>query len=110
MADMNNNSGATEAKVVSYPSNLTNPRDYVAPSSDNAQTQGTVNKIQDLSEDQTFENSGQGTGIAGPSKWGGPEGEMKASQSSAEAGTKVAAGYSVDLVSGQNSCWNGGKV
>lgn len=109
MADMNNNSGATDGKVISYPENLTHPRDYVAPSSDNAQTQGATNVIQKLSEDQIFNNSGQGKGISGPSVWGGPT-DDKATQSSAEAGTKQSDSYSVDLVSGQNSCWNGGKA
>ena len=95
--------------ILKAPDNLLYPRDYQAPSSDNAQTEGKgKNTILKLSEDQIFENSGQGTGIAGPGKWGGPEGEMKAVQSSAEAGTKQAAEYSVDLVSGQNSCWQGG--
>ena len=109
MADMNN-SGSGSGSIFKAPENLTHPRDYVAPSSDNAQTQGAKGVINKLSLDQTFENSGQGTGIAGPSKWGGPEGEMKASQSSADAGTKVANPNSVDLGSGQNSCWNGGKA
>lgn len=107
MADMNN-SGSTEAKIVSYPDNLTQPKYYEAPSSDNSQTQGTVNKIQDLSQDQIFNNACQGTGIAGPSVWGGAE-DKKGSQSSAAAGTKQSNEYSVDLVSGQNNCWNGGN-
>jgi len=109
MADMDNNSGATDGKVVGYPSNLTNPRDYVASSTDNAQSRGATNVILKLSEDQIFNNSGQGKGIDGPSVWGGST-DDKAAQSSAEAGTKVADPYSVDLTSGQNSCWKGGKV
>lgn len=104
-----NNSGSGSGSILKAPENLLHPRDYVAPSSDNAQSKGADNVILKLSEDQIFNNSGQGAGIAGPSVWGGPT-DDKASQSSAEAGSKVGAGYSVDLVSGQNSCWNGGKV
>lgn len=103
-----NNSGSTSGKVMSYPDNLTKPRDYVAPSSDNAQTQGTVNKRFELSEDQIFNNSGQGKGIDGPSVWGGPS-DDKAKQSSAAAGTKQSADYSVSLADGQHDCWDGGK-
>ena len=108
MADMNNNSGSTDGTLLKAPDNLLYPRDYVAPSSDNAQTQGTKNVILKLSEDQIFNNSGQGKGIAGPAVWGGST-DDKASQSSAEAGKKESDSYSVDLVSGQNSCWNGGN-
>ena len=35
---------------------------------------------------------------------------MAGSSSSAEAGSKQGNSNSVDLVSGQNSCWNGGKA
>ena len=108
MADMNNNSGSTDGTLLKPAENLLHPRDYVASSTDNAQTQGTVNKIQDLSEDQIFNNASQGTGIAGPAVWGGPA-DKKATQSSAAAGTNKSDPYNVDLVSGQNSCWNGGN-
>ena len=108
MGDMNNNSGANSGSILKAPENMLHPRDYVAPSSDNAQSRGSVNTIQRMSMDQTFENMGQGQGIAGPSVWGGPS-DMKAMQSSAEAGTKAGMGGSVDLVSGQNSCWDGGR-
>ena len=103
-----NNSGSNSGTLLQAPENLQHPRDYVAPSSDNAQSKGPTNVILTLSEDQVFNNSGQGKGIAGPSVWGGSTDDM-ASQSSAEAGSKVAASYSVDLGSGQNSCWNGGN-
>jgi hypothetical protein len=109
MADMNNNSGATEGKVVTLSESLEHPRFYEAPAKDNMQTEGKgKNTIAKLAVGQVFNNAGQGEGAAGPSKWGGPDG-VSASKSSAEAGTKVAASYSVDLVSGQNSCWNGGN-
>ena len=107
MADTNN-SGANSGSLLKAPENLLHPRDYVAPSSDNAQTQGTTNKIQSLSQDQIFNNASQGTGIAGPAVYGGPSG-LAGSQSSAEAGSKQANPDNVDLVSGQNSCWNGGR-
>ena len=107
MADTNN-SGANSGSLLKAPENLLHPRDYVAPSSDNAQTKGTTNVIQKLSEDQIFNNSSQGTGIAGPAVYGGPSG-LSGSQSSAEAGTKQANADNVDLTSGQNSCWNGGR-
>ena len=109
MADMNNNSGSVDGTLLKAPENLLHPRDYVASSTDNAQTQGAKNVILKLSEDQIFNNSGQGKGIACPSVWGGPT-DDKASQSHAAAGTKQANGNSVDLVSGQNSCWNGGNA
>jgi hypothetical protein len=96
-------------EVIKLSDGLLHPRDYVAPSTDNAQTRGAINVIQKLSQDQIFENSGQGTGIAGPSVWGGPT-DDKAVQSSADAGRKQSGDYSVDLKSGQNSCWNNGKV
>lgn len=108
MADMNN-SGSGNGSLLKAPDNLLYPRDYVAPSSDNAQTQGATGGIQPLSDDQTFNNASQGMGIDGPSVWGGPSGQS-GSQSSAEAGSKQSNPYSVDLGSGQNSCWNGGKV
>lgn len=95
--------------ILKAPENMLHPRDYVAPSKDNAQTQGTTNVIIKLSPDQIFNNSGQGTGIAGPAVWGGPS-DDHASQSHAEAGSKQSDSYSVDLVSGQNSCWNGGRA
>lgn len=83
------------------------PRDYDAPGS-SAQTEGSgKGTIDKLAVGQIFNNSAQGTGVSGPSVWGGAA--YTASKSSAEAGTKVAASYSVDLVSGQNSCWNGGN-
>ena len=109
MADMNNNSGANSGSVIKMSEDLLHPRDYVAPSKDNAQSRGATNVILKLSPDQIFNNSGQGTGIAGPAVWGGPS-DDKASQSSAEAGSKQSASYSVDLVSGQNSCWDGGRA
>lgn len=96
-------------EILKAPENVLHPRDYVAPSSDNAQTQGAKNVIHKLSMDQVFNNSGQGTGVAGPGVWGGPT-DDKASQSSAGAGSKVSNSNSVDLTSGQNSCWNGGKA
>ncbi len=108
MADMMNNSGSVDGTLVKPPENMMHPRDYVASSTDSAQTQGATNKIQDLSEDQTFNNASQGTGIAGPAVWGGPA-DKKATQSSAAAGTKQSNEYNVDLVSGQNNCWNGGN-
>jgi hypothetical protein len=108
MADMNN-SGANSGSLLIAPENLLHPRDYVAPSSANEQSRGTTNKIQPLSEDQIFNNSGQGMGVAGPSVWGGST-DDKASQSSADAGSKQSNSYSVDLTSGQNSCWDGGKA
>lgn len=92
----------------SFPENLINPRDYTAPASDNATSRGTVNKVFELSEDQIFNNSSQGEGIAGPSKFGGPDG-YKVATSSAEAGSKAGSGCSVSLGDGQNSSWNGGK-
>jgi len=107
MAD-NNNSGANSGSLLKAPEDLLHPRDYSAPSSDNAQTRGATNSILKLSEDQIFNNSGQGKGIAGPSVWGGST-DDKASQSSADAGSKQGNGNSVDLTSGQNSCWKGGR-
>lgn len=95
--------------ILKAPENMTHPRDYVAPSMDNAQTEGAgKGQILKLSQDQIFNNSGQGKGIAGPAVWGGPT-DDKAKQSSAEAGSKQANSESVDLNSGQNSCWNGGR-
>jgi hypothetical protein len=108
MADMNNNSGSTSGSILRPAENLTNPRDYEAPSKDNAQTQGSTNVIIKLSPDQIFNNSAQGKGIAGPSVWGGSS--ESASQSSAGAGTSAGSGGSVDLTTGQNSCWNGGRA
>lgn len=93
--------------ILKAPENMTHPRDYVAPSMDNAQTQGTKNVVIKLAEGQIFNNASQGTGIAGPAVWGSVS--DSASHSSAEAGSKQGNGYSVDLVSGQNNCWNGGK-
>lgn len=95
--------------ILKAPENMLHPRDYVAPSSNSTQTRGATGGINTLTEDQIFNNSSQGSGIAGPSVWGGPSDE-KGSQSSAEAGTKVANPNSVDLVSGQNSCWMGGAA
>lgn len=100
------NSSSTAGKMVDYPENLIKPRDYEAPSMDNAQSRGAVNKVLALSEDQTFNNASQGEGIAGPSVWGSSD--MKASKSTAEAGTKTGSGYSVDFSNGQNSSWNCG--
>lgn len=105
----NNNSGANSGSILKAPENMLHPRDYVAPSTSSDQSRGPVNQILKLSEDQIFNNSGQGQGIAGPSVWGGPT-DDKAKQSSAGAGSRQAAGYSVDLNSGQNSCWNGGNA
>lgn len=109
MADINNNSGANSGSVVKLSEGLLHPRDYVAPSKDNDQSRGTVNVNIKLSQDQIFNNSGQGTGIAGPAVWGGPS-DDKAVQSRAEAGVKQGGEYSTDLVSGQNNCWNGGRA
>lgn len=105
---MDNNSGSNSGKLMNAPENLLHPRDYTAPASDSKQSRGPVNVILKLSEDQIFNNSGQGQGIAGPSVYGGPS-DDKASQSSAEAGTKVSADCSVSLGDGQHSYWNGGK-
>jgi hypothetical protein len=108
MAD-NNNSGANSGSILKAPENLLHPRDYVASGvGDAAQSRGPVNKIQSLSQEQIFNNASQGKGIAGPSVPGGPD-DKKASQSSAESGTKQSFGDSVNLTDGQNSCWNGGK-
>jgi hypothetical protein len=104
-----NNSGSNSGSLLMPPENMMHPRDYSAPSSANDQSQGATNVIQDLSEDQIFNNSSQGSGISGPSVWGGPA-SMKATQSSADAGTKAGDGGSVDLMTGQNSCWNGGRA
>ncbi len=108
MADTNN-SGSNSGSILKAPENVLHPRDYTAPSSSSDQSRGTTNSILKLSEDQIYNNSSQGTGIAGPAVYGGPS-DKKESKSSAEAGTSVAGGYSVDLVSGQNNCWNGGRV
>lgn len=108
MADMNN-SGSNDGTLLKAPEDMLHPRDYVAPAKDNAQTEGAgKNQILKLSQDQIFNNSGQGKGIAGPSVWGGPT-DDKAKQSSAAAGVKQPNENSVDLMSGQNSCWNGGR-
>lgn len=95
-------------EILKAPEHLLHPRDYEAPKTNSATTQGATNVINKLSVDQIFNNSGQGTGIAGPAVWGGSS-DDKASQSSANAGTKQSADYSVDLTSGQNSCWKGGR-
>ncbi len=95
-------------EILKAPENMTHPRDYVAPSMDNAQTQGATNVIQRLAEGQVFNNMSQGTGIAGPAVWGKTD-ESDGSRSSAGAGSKQSNEYSVDLVSGQNNCWNGGR-
>jgi len=109
MAEMNN-SGAKAPEHVSYPENLTHPRDYVAPKVGGSdQTKGATGSIQKQGSGQIFNNEAQGTGIAGPAVWGGASG-LAGSQSSAEAGTKQANSNSVDLGTGQNSCWNGGKA
>ena len=102
-----NNSGSTSGKVVSYPDNLVKPRGYEAPSVDNAQSRGIINKVFELSQEQTFNNMSQGKGVSGPAEWGSTS-ESNGSKSSAEAGTKVGSGYSVDFSSGQNSAWNCG--
>jgi hypothetical protein len=110
MADMNNNSGSVDGTLVKPPENMMHPRDYVGTPTAHEQTEGKgKNTILKLSLDQDFNNASQGTGIAGPAVWGGPA-DKKATQSSSEAGSKQADPYSVDLVSGQNSCWNGGRV
>lgn len=108
MAD-NNNSGSTDGSLLKAPENMLHPRDYSAPSMDNAQTEGSgKGMILMQSEDDVFNNASQGSGIAGPAVWGGPSG-MSGSKSSAESGSKQSNEYSVDLGSGQNSCWNGGN-
>lgn len=105
----NNNSGATAPKMVTYPEDLLHPRDYKAPSSDNAQSQGSVNTIQKLSVEQTFNNAAQGTGVAGPAVWGGPS-DKKETQSSAEKGVPQASkDMSIDPKTGQNSVWDCGR-
>lgn len=112
MADMNNNSGANSGSILKAPENMLHPRDYSAPAMDNAQTEGAgKNTILKLSEDQIFNNSGQGKGIAGPSVWGGAADDATRSKStsSAEAGKSESNPYSIDPKSGQNSCWNGGN-
>jgi len=95
--------------LVKAPENMTHPRDYVAPSSDNAQTEGAgKGQILKLSQEQIFNNASQGTGIAGPAVYGKTD-QSNGSTSSAEAGSKQANSESVDLNTGQNSCWNGGR-
>lgn len=96
-------------EILKAPENMLHPRDYVAPSMDNAQTEGKgKGQILKQGDGQIFNNESQGTGIAGPAVWGGPSG-MSGSKSSAEAGSKQGSGDSVDLNSGQNSCWDGGR-
>ena len=110
MADMNNNSGENDGRILIAPENMLHPKYWDAPTSDNAQTEGKgKNTVEDLSMEQVFNNASQGMGSAGPSVWGGPS-DKKATQSSAEAGTKSGDGGNVDLTSGQNSCWNGGRA
>ena len=90
--------------ILKAPENLTNPRDYEAPANNGSQTEGSgKGQINKLSVDQIFNNTGQGNGIAGPSRFGGST-DDKASQSSAEAGSKQSNSYTVDLVSGQHNC------
>jgi|ERR1700728_1676028 len=99
-------------EILKAPENLTHPRDYSAPSVGNAaQTEGSgKGQIDKLSIPQIFNNASQSKGDSqmAPSEWGAVS--YSPSKSSAEAGTATAGGsYSVDLVSGQNSCWHGGK-
>ena len=95
-------------EILKAPEHMLHPRDYVAPSTDNAQSQGATNVIQRLAEGQVFNNMSQGTGIAGPALWGKTD---ESNGSRAETGgTKVSCSYSVDLVSGQNSHWAGGRT
>lgn len=97
-------------EILKVPENLTHPRDYSAPSMGGAATEGSgKGTIDKLSPTQIFNNACQSKGRAvnAPSEWG-QIGDSP-TQSSAEAGSKVSADYSVDLVSGQNSCWHGGK-
>ena len=61
-------------EILKAPENMTHPRDYVAPSMDNAQTQGAINVIQKLSVDQIFNNSGTGNGCCGSFCMGWPNG------------------------------------
>lgn len=104
----NNNSGSNSGSLLKAPENMLHPRDYSAPSSDSKQSRGAVNVVQPLSQEQIFNNASQGTGIAGPAVYGATS-ESNGSKSSAEAGSKQSNEYNVDLVSGQNNCWNGGK-
>ena len=97
-------------EIFNAPDNLKYPRDYKSEgvAGGGAPTEGQgKDSIQKLGSGQIYNNEGQGTGIAGPSEWGGCS--WPTPKSSAEAGTKVSADYSVDLTSGQNSCWNGAK-
>ena len=109
MGDMNNNSGSVDGTLLKAPEHMLHPRDYAAPSMDNAQTEGEgKNTILKMSQEAIFNNASQGKGIAGPSVWGGPSGES-GSTSSAEAGKSCPDPYSIDPKTGQNSCWNGGS-
>jgi len=96
-------------ELLKAPENMLHPRDYSAPSMDNAQTEGAgKNTILKMSQEQIFNNASQGTGIAGPSVFGKTD-ESNGSRSSAEAGSKQSNDENVDLDSGQNSCWHGGR-
>lgn len=97
-------------EILKAPMDMLLPRDYVAPTKDAAQTEGSgKGSINKLGPGQVVNNAAQskGSGTMAPSEWGGVSTSIPTS--SAEAGTKVSADYSVDLVSGQNSCWQGGK-
>ncbi len=90
-------------EILKAPMDLLLPRDYDAPSVGNAgQTEGSgKGTINTLGPGQIQNNMAQDGG------WGGVS--YPTPTSSGEAGTKVSNDNSVDLVTGQNSCWMGGK-
>jgi hypothetical protein len=91
-------------EIIKLSEDLMHPRNYVAPSMDNTQTEGTAKgKIAELGKDQIFNNDAQskgGPGAAGV--WGGVS--HPTPTSSAEAGTKQSTDYYVDLGGGQWGC------
>lgn len=91
-------------EIIKLSEDLMHPRNYVAPSMDNAQTEGSgKGKIATLGKDQIFNNDAQSSGGPGsPSVWGGVSHPTPAS--SAEAGTKESTDYFVDLGTGQWGC------
>jgi hypothetical protein len=91
-------------EIIKLSEDLMHPRNYVAPSRDNAQTEGSgKGKIATLGKDQIFNNDAQSSGGPGsPGVWGGVS--YPAPTSSAEAGTAVASEYYNDLTSGQWGC------